>query len=175
MALGKPRRIFVRAPRRRWRRFGIVTLACAGLLVIGARGGVLPAAGSIVHVAATQPPDAVTGENVAVVDGETLRLDGRVIRLDGVAAPLRGYGCAVAGDCAGRAALQLASLVRNQTVACTMAQADESGRATASCRAGSTDISQAVVASGWAHAARADLKPAEDRARAAHLGLWAIR
>jgi len=158
LALGKPRRIFVRAPRRRWRRFGIVTLACAGLLVIGARGGVLPAAGSIVHVAATQPPDAVTGENVAVVDGETLRLDGRVIRLDGVAAPLRGYGCAVAGDCAGRAA-----------------QADESGRATASCRAGSTDISQAVVASGWAHAARADLKPAEDRARAAHLGLWAIR
>lgn len=150
-------------------------LACAGLLAIGARGGALPAAGSNPNPVAPLPPDAVAGENVAVVDGETLRLDGRVIRLDGVAAPLRGHDCAISGDCAGRAALQLASLVRNQTVACSMARADNAGRAIASCRAGGTDISQAVVASGWAHAARADLKPAEDRARAAHLGLWAGR
>ena len=175
MALGKPRRIFTRSPRRRWRRFGFVTLACAGLLAIGARGGALLAAVSIAQVPASIPPDAVTGENVAVVDGETLRLDGRVIRLEGIAAPLRGHDCAITGDCAGRAALQLASLVRNQTVACDMANADDAGRALANCRAGGTDISQAVVASGWAHAARADLKPAEERARAAHLGLWAGR
>jgi len=80
LALGKPRRIFVRSPRRRWRRFGVVILTCAGLLAIGARGGALPAAGSIARPAASPPPDAVSGKNVAVVDGETLRLDGRVVR-----------------------------------------------------------------------------------------------
>lgn len=173
--LGRPRRIFFRPPRRRWGRLGAIGLTCAAALAIGARGGALPVAGSNPHLPATLSPAAITGENVAVVDGETLRLDGQVVRLDGVAAPLRERDCAAAGDCARSAALQLAALVRNQTVACTVTAADQAGRALARCHAGGTDINRAVVASGWAHAARADLKPAEDRARARHLGLWADR
>ncbi len=168
MALGNPRRIFVRQPRYRWQRAGFAVLACGGLLAIGTQAGALVAAGRRGHAADA----SVSGENVAVVDGETLRLDGRVVRLEGGAAAQRGRSCGVAEDCAGRAALQLVALVRNQAVDCTVGRADPAGRALASCRAGGTDINQAVVASGWAQAARADLKPAEDRARAAHLGLW---
>ncbi len=177
MPLGSPRRIFARSPRRPWGRTGLLLLGCAGLLLAGARGGALLAAGLHDHAlqAAAAGPSALAAEDVAVVDGETLRLDGRVVRLAGVAAPKRGDACASTPDCGGRAALQLADLVRNQTVACQVGRADTTGRAVGDCRAGNTDISQAVVASGWAAASRADLKPAENRARAAHLGLWAER
>jgi len=60
LALGRPRRIFFRPRRRRWGRFGVIALAFAGAIVIGASGGALPVAASNSHAAA-----AVTGKNVA--------------------------------------------------------------------------------------------------------------
>jgi len=146
-------------------------LACMGLLAAGARGGGVLADGTAPAMA--RPAHATMhGDTVAVMDGATLRLDGHVVRLAGVAPPARGQDCAAGVDCGGRAALQLAALVRNRRVDCVVAGADMAGRMVATCEAGGTDIGQAVVASGWAQAAQAALKPAEARAQAAHLGLW---
>jgi endonuclease YncB( thermonuclease family) len=156
----------------------------AGVLAVVAIGGIcsVPLAGAlsgmIAAVAAVPAPQAprlaaqLASQNVAVVDGETLRLAGRVVRLDGVAAPRRGEACRLAADCAGAATLQLAALVRDQQVACTLKGADSAGRPYATCHAGTTDIAQAEVASGWAAAATPALAAAEQFARVRHQGLW---
>lgn len=169
MPLGQPRRIFNRSSRRPWGRWLLVALACAGLAAVAGEGEVL-----LSGLFAARAP-AVRAENVAVVDGETLRVAGQVVRLDGVIAPRQGADCGNGTDCGGRAALQLASLVRNQTVACRLDAGSGGGQSLARCKIGGTDISEAVVASGWAQAARPELKAAEAQARAAHLGLWAYR
>ncbi len=153
-------------------------LACMGLLAAGAHGGA-PLAG-VEHVAvsaavASPTRGSMQDDNVAVVDGATLRLAGQTVRLAGIAAPDRLQDCAAQPGCGGRAALELADLVRNRTVACQVAGADQAGHTLARCEAGGTDIGQAEVESGWAQAETASFKPAEARARAAHLGLWAAR
>jgi endonuclease YncB( thermonuclease family) len=166
--------------------------ACMGLVAAGAHGGglladaaraplstaVMPtsAASNALAASTTAPPrGSMQDDNVAVVDGATLRLDGQVVRLAGIAAPARSQDCAAQPDCGGRAALQLAALVRNRTVACQVAGADQAGHTLARCEAGGRDIGQEEVESGWAQAEQASFKPAEARARAAHLGLWAAR
>ncbi len=203
-AVGQRRRIFARKQQHRVPVRGLV-LACAVVAAsIGAAGLVqfaasfsTPAqatqqeatqrettqpettqAGATQAGAAPQPrPVLLADRNVAVVDGETLRLSGQVVRLDGVAAPHRGDACRVATDCAGAAVVRLADLVRDQRVACTVRGQDGAGRAVARCQAGGTDMSRAVVASGWALAAagQSDLAAAERSARMAHLGLWAAQ
>lgn len=178
-AVGQRRRIFARKAQRRLPVRGLL-LACAVVAAsIGGAGLVqFIASLSTQAQAAPQPRAALlTDRNVAVVDGETLRLSGQVVRLDGVAAPHRGEACRVAADCAGAAVLRLADLVRDQRVACTVHGQDGAGRAVARCQAGGTDISRAVVASGWALAAanQRDLAAAEQSARSAHLGLWAAQ
>jgi endonuclease YncB( thermonuclease family) len=183
--IGKTRRIFIHRPRRR---IGAHTLRIAAALVFlgaGAAGGakistVLSNAviGSIAPPvrAAVQArrPMALSGEHAAVIDGETLRLSGQVIRLDGVAAPQRGQSCRLATDCAGAAAGQLAELVHDRRVACTVNGADKVGRAVGSCQAGGTNINEAVVQRGWAvaEANQPNLLQAQAIARSAHRGLW---
>jgi endonuclease YncB( thermonuclease family) len=185
--LGNRRRIFVRKSRRQALGVGVRVAAAIVFAGAGALGGMKLAAAigtnapRMADFAAPEPAApvprhaALAGENVAVVDGETLRLSGQVVRLAGVAAPQRGESCRLATDCAGAAASRLATLVRDQRVACTVNGADKIGRPVASCQAGGTDINRAVVASGWAFAAASSpgLKEAEESARAAHLGLWA--
>ena len=122
-------------------------------------------------------PDHVRAEpgQVAVVDGDTLRLDGRVIRLAGIEAPSRGDTCGGRSDCGGAATSALAGLVRDRRVECRLQGHDGMGRPYGDCDANGTDLSRAVVASGWARAqpqapALADL---ELRARQKGAGLWA--
>jgi endonuclease YncB( thermonuclease family) len=118
-----------------------------------------------------------------VVDGDTLRMQNDVVRLDGVAAPARGDSCdqASRADCAAAAAAQLALLVRDHPVSCRVVGHDPLGRPSARCDVGSPtagpepadSLNQQIVASGWARAQAADLRPAELAARASHRGLWA--
>ena len=122
-------------------------------------------------------PDRVAAEanQVAVVGGDTLRLQGQVIRLRGVEAPDRGDHCLGGTDCGGAATSALAGLVRDRRVECRMTGRDSAGRAYAACEANGTDLSRAIVASGWARAQPGvpELADLELRARRQRAGLWA--
>ena len=112
---------------------------------------------------------------VAVVDGDTLRLDGRVVRLAGIQAPSRGDVCRGGADCGGAATMVLAGLVRDRAVECRLQGHDDMGRPYGACDANGTDLSRAVVASGWARAQpeMPGLADLELRARRQGAGLWA--
>lgn len=112
---------------------------------------------------------------VAVVGGDTLRLAGKVIRLAGVDAPGFGDTCGAGGDCGGAATSALAGLVRDRRVECHLSGHDRMGRPYGSCDANGTDLSSAIVASGWARAQqdRPALADLELRARKQGAGLWA--
>jgi len=112
---------------------------------------------------------------VAVVDGDTLVLAGQVVRLRGVDAPDRGDRCLGALDCGGAATAALAGLVRGRRVECAMTGTDPAGRPYADCAANGTDLSRAIVASGWARAQpnAPELADLELRARRQRTGLWA--
>ncbi len=122
-------------------------------------------------------PSRVAAEpsDVAVIGGDTLRLDGQVVRLRGVEAPDRGDRCGTDLDCGGQATSALAGLVRGRRVECDLAGHDAAGRPYADCAANGTDLSRAIVASGWARAKPGlpDLADLELRARRQRTGLWA--
>lgn len=122
-------------------------------------------------------PDHLAAEanEVAVVGGDTLRLDGQVVRLRGIEAPVRGDVCRGGADCGGAATSVLAGLVRDRRIECRLTGRDGAGRALAACDANGTDLSRAVVASGWARAMPGvpELADLELRARRQGFGLWA--
>lgn len=127
----------------------------------------------------TPEPDRVRAEagHVAVVGGDTLRLDGRIIRLAGVEAPNWGDVCRGGKDCGGAATSALAGMVRDRRVECLLSGHDTMGRPYGACDANGTDLSRAIVASGWARAMpdAQDLSNLELRARRQGAGLWAER
>lgn len=112
---------------------------------------------------------------VAIIGGDTLRLEGLVVRLRGVEAPDRGDHCAGGRDCGGAATSALAGLVRGRRVECALNGHDSLGRPFAACEANGTDLSRAIVASGWARATSGapELADLELRARRQRAGLWA--
>lgn len=126
---------------------------------------------------APPPPThvAANASGVAVIGGDTLRLDGQVVRLLGVEAPDRGDRCVGGLDCGGAATTALAGLVRGRRVECALDGHDAAGRPYAACEANGTDLSRAIVASGWARAkpGAPDLADLELRAREQRTGLWA--
>lgn len=115
-------------------------------------------------------------DRLAVLDGETLRVGDQVVRLGGVAAPARGSVChgdgSVELDCGVAAANALASLVRGQTVACTISGHDRQERPVGDCLAGGRKLSEALVLDGWARAEYASLRDPETTARSAGRGMW---
>ncbi|MDP9096982.1 MAG: thermonuclease family protein [Pseudomonadota bacterium] len=122
----------------------------------------------ITHVAA----DA---HNIAIIDGDTLRLEGHVVRLRGVEAPDRGDRCLGGIDCGGAATTALAGLIRGRRVECSLKDRDPFDRPYAECNASGTDLSRAIVASGWARAQPGvpELADLELHARRQRTGLWA--
>ena len=122
-------------------------------------------------------PERVAADpnQVAVIGGDTLRLEGHVIRLRGVEAPDRGDRCRGELDCGGAATSVLAGLVRDRRVECRLDGSDKAGRPYAACEANGTDLSRAIVASGWARAQPGvpELADLELRARRQRAGLWA--
>jgi endonuclease YncB( thermonuclease family) len=150
---------------------------------VGTSGLVMVGQSSDLFGRAQPGPDHVQAApgQVAVVDGETLRLDGRVIRLAGVQAPSRGDACGAGADCGGAASLALANLVRDHSVVCRLSGYDHLGRSYGVCDADGTDLSQAIIASGWARARAMDAGPmapgladTESQARRQRAGLWAV-
>ena len=170
-----PRRIFRGAASRRSPFASTLVAATAGVLGTGAVA--LTAMSSDLFGRAPPPPShvAADAQNIAVIDGDTLRLDGQIIRLRGVEAPDRGDRCRGDLDCGGAAAAALAGLVRGRRVECALADHDSAGRPYAACDANGTDLSRAIVASGWARAqpGAPELADLELRARRQRAGLWA--
>lgn len=147
------------------------------VLVLGGIGLVSIVVSTDLFGRAPPGPDHIAAEpeHVAVIDGDTLRLEGTVIRLRGIEAPERGDLCGASTDCGGAATLALAGLVRDRRVECRLNGEDRAGRPYGSCQANGTDLSRAVVASGWARArpGAPELADLELRARRQRAGLWA--
>jgi endonuclease YncB( thermonuclease family) len=118
---------------------------------------------------------SAAADGLAVLGGDTMRVGDDVVRLAGIEAPLRGSLCRGGGqdfDCGAAAANALASLVRGRAVDCSITGHDGGGRPVGDCVAGGVGLSEALVRDGWARARAAGLRPGEDAARAAGLGIW---
>jgi endonuclease YncB( thermonuclease family) len=153
------------------------TVVAGTLGVLAAAGLVMMGLSTDLFGRAPPGPDRFTAEpnQVAVIGGDTLRLEGQVIRLRGVEAPDRGDRCRGELDCGGAATSALAGLVRDRRVECHLTGRDAAGRPFAACEANGTDLSRAIVASGWARAqpGAPELADLELRARRQGAGLWA--
>lgn len=114
----------------------------------------------------------------SIIDGDTIEIHGTRIRLSGVDAPESGRYCETV-NVYQRASQALEHLVQGRTVSCAVSGLDRFGRSVAICRIGGTDLSQMMVAQGWArdwprysHRAYAD---AEATARAQQRGIWGLQ
>jgi endonuclease YncB( thermonuclease family) len=67
-------------------------------------------------------------------------------------------------------------MLRDLPVVCRITGMDGLGRPYAICQANGAELNSAVIAAGWARAdtANPELKSAEQAARAARRGVWAI-
>ena len=141
--------------------------------------GALAAIGLPINLLRRAPPTPSTvsadAGRIAVIDGETLRLENQIVRLRGIEAPDRGDRCRGDLDCGGAATSALAGLVRGRRVECALDGHDQAGRPYAACEANGTDLSRAIVASGWARAmpGAPELADLELHARRQRFGLWA--
>ncbi len=173
--LKPPRRIFRGSSPLRPR--VVRTALAATLAVLGTAGLATIGLSTNLFGRASPGPSRVAADpsGVAVIGGDTLRLDGQVVRLRGVEAPDRGDRCGADLDCGGLATSVLAGLVRGRRVECALSGHDDVGRPYAACEANGTDLSRAIVASGWARARPGlpELADLELRARRQRSGLWA--
>lgn len=188
----RTRRIFTPAYHpRRWGRLaaGVAAAAAAAGIAAALPGGLSGLAAAFPTWPSGTAPEALilraAPAEVRVVDGETLRLGDRLLRLSGVAAPERGRGCrdasGAARDCGAAAAAALARLVAGREVECRVEGRDRWGRDVGPCHAGGVELGPALVAGGWAKAARGGgggtpsaLAALEESARRDGRGLWAV-
>jgi len=120
---------------------------------------------------------AISGR-AEVVDGDTLSFTGTRIRLLGVDAVEADQTCdreGTAWACGAQARARLKELVGDAEIVCLGTEHDTWGRLLASCTAGSIDLADAMVLSGFA-IAYTDYSDAyvetEARARQFKLGIW---
>ncbi|MGO6982528.1 thermonuclease family protein [Rhizobium leguminosarum] len=114
-----------------------------------------------------------------VIDGDTIVLNEVTIRLNGIDAPEAGQTCASAqgGDwpCGKTAIAAMERMVTSGNVVCDNRGTEIYGRQLGVCRVGDREINAEMVASGNAWAFRkysTDYIAVEDKAHAAHLGIW---
>lgn len=127
--------------------------------------------------------DGLSGgrHSIAVIDGDTLQMAGRVVQLAGIDAPELGQVCVHGGQdwpCGLRAAYALHKLIElaADPVTCTGLTELPGGIVRATCEAGTENLSLTMLRSGYAAAlpdAARYYRDAEEKARAADLGLWA--
>ena len=145
-----------------------VFLVAATLVLAAARqAGILP-----------RTEQTRAGQFIAV-DGDSLRQGGQDYRLHAIDAPELSQTCqrADGGDypCGREARAALARLIGSGALACRIVDTDRYQRFVADCRAGTVNINDAMVRSGWAIAYRRhgrDYVSAEAEARRRRLGLW---
>jgi endonuclease YncB( thermonuclease family) len=134
--------------------------------------------------AQTSPPKVplaspTVGGIARVIDGDTIDIGGTRIRLDGIDAPESKQTCQLGGEsyaCGQRATEELITFMGARPVECTETGKDRNRRTIAKCRVNSIDVGTWMVEHGWAVAFRKyslEYVGAEDRARAAKLGMWA--
>lgn len=116
------------------------------------------------------------------IDGDSFRLGKREIRLHGIDAPEYRQTCTAADGaavpCGKMARDALTRLTRNGEVRCALVEYDRYRREVSECTAGSTNLNREMVRQGWAVAYRKHslaYAAAEDEARAAKRGIWAMR
>lgn len=126
----------------------LVLIAAAAL----ALAGCTPDMGA----SAANPVDAADLVGVAtVIDGDTLEIRGERVRLYGIDAFEAGQRCRDEGGarvrCGREAAMALDAMVSGRTVYCDETGRDRWDRRVARCRTSETaDVSEALVAKGWA-------------------------
>lgn len=119
------------------------------------------------------------GGQARAVGGDTLIVGEREVRLFGIEAPEAARRCDENGltwRCGEAAQQRLAALVAGRQVQCIATGLDASGRATAVCAAGMTDLNRTMTELGLAAAqsGRGDVYlPIQARAQARRLGIWA--
>ena len=136
-------------------------------------------------LAATVPAHADLSGAARIIDGDTLAIGTAggeaIVRLHGIDAPERDQTCRVAGApvaCGAAATAALGDLIGGARVACTAIDMDRYDRIVGRCHVGGRDLGEILVRQGAAFAyARysTDYLPAESRARADRLGVWAGR
>lgn len=116
------------------------------------------------------------------IDGDSFRLGRREIRLHGIDAPEYRQTCLSSnGDsvaCGKMARDALTRLMRGGSIACSLVEYDRYRREVSECTAGAVNINREMVRLGWAVAYRKHslaYAAAEDEARAAKRGIWALR
>ena len=145
---------------------------CAGLV-----GGIASLLIALPLPANAQAP--VTG-TASVIDGDTIEIHGTRIRLHGIDAPESRQECrrpeGATWRCGQQAALALSNHIGRRPVTCKPLDRDRYGRVIATCSLSSGEINRWMVANGWAVSYRRyslDYVADEDKARTAHLGIWA--
>ncbi len=161
---------------------GAVTLV-AVIVIISVPQPWLNAASQLWSMSAiAASPSSTVSPNLAgparVIDGDTLEIDGERIRLHGVDAFERNQTCGAGAStwyCGLAGTDALTRRLDGRTVSCEPLNTDRYGRTVARCRTGGEDIGAWMVERGMALAYRQyslDYVEAEDRARAARLGVW---
>lgn len=126
-------------------------------------------------------PILALDRDIRVVDGDTFELQGQKIRLFGIDAPEGAQSCDRKGQdwaCGAWSARVLADALAQGAVACTEQDRDRYGRSVAICTVAGRDLGRMMVEAGAATAYRRYSQryvAAEERARAAGLGIWAGR
>lgn len=151
---------------------GVVVLVIAAMAIVAARqAGVLPDMGE--NLGETE-----TGRFTAI-DGDSLRKGNQDYRLHAIDAPEFAQMCQRADGrdypCGREARQELARLIASGPLGCRILETDRYRRAVAQCRAGTLNVNEAMVRSGWAVAYRRhgqDYAAAEAEARKARRGLW---
>ena len=133
---------------------------------------------ALMMVVATPAGADVTGK-AKVIDANTLEIGGERIRLDGIDAPDLDQKCLTGNGkpygCGTYATKNLHGLVVGHTLSCKGRERDGDGRLIALCRLGPFDLSEMMVADGWAVADPVRGKAyvrAETAARARKVGMW---
>ena len=113
--------------------------------------------------------------NAIVISAGVIKVRGQEIRLAGIAAPEFDARCgegAASWPCGRMARAALRGLLRGRAVECEVPAGTDTLPDPANCRVGGDNISEWLVAQGWAKRSGEDFGAAEDSARQAKLGLW---
>ncbi len=136
-------------------------------IVAARQGGILPEMG-----------ETDTGRFTAM-DGDSLRKGEQEYRLHAIDAPEFAQTCLRADGrnypCGRDAREQLARLIGSGPLSCRILETDRYRRMVAECQAGTLNVNEEMVRSGWAIAYRRhgqDYAAAEAEARKARRGLW---
>jgi endonuclease YncB( thermonuclease family) len=136
--------------------------------------------GTLARVAsstATEPAKARTERlfNAIVISAGTIKARNQEIRLAGIAAPDFEQRCgegATAWPCGRMARAALQRFIRGRAVDCELPAGADTLPDPATCAVGGENVSEWLVAQGWAKRSGEPFEDAEKNAREAKLGLW---